>query len=214
MEAVDYLYKLKYQAPAVEAGTREAEARTKLYGAQTRALEEEEGNRIGIQMPDGTVYYATPKEYMAWHKGEQNSPIKSYQFYYDQTVAAGGTPKSFEQYQIDLAKAGAMNLGEYTARKEVDTNIRKWSDFTSPKYKADMDKRLSESVDFRMLKASVEKDSESQAKANKLASAMVRDDLIQTYGEQNVGWSRIQGGVRFHVITPEGTKTLDWKDSY
>ena len=60
---------------------------------------------------------------------------------YDEAVK-GGYKGPFHNWMLEMAKAGAINLGEFTEREKTKKDIEAESYFSSGKFNADLDKKL------------------------------------------------------------------------
>ncbi len=60
---------------------------------------------------------------------------------YDE-AKAGGYKGSFNDWMLAMAQAGAINLGEFTARKEAAVDVKQRAYFTSADFSSDVDKAV------------------------------------------------------------------------
>lgn len=142
MEAMDYLYKMKYGAPRVQAETG-------LIRAQTAELTgKDEDRTIGVMLPNGEKTMLTPKEYIKYAAALETPATKSYQFYFDQVTASGGSPMSFFDYQKALAEAGRtqISIGDKLKEHEGKRAIDIRAEIDSPDFMAKIEKSIGPSA--------------------------------------------------------------------
>lgn len=73
----------------------------------------------------------------------QNSSKTAHQKDYAAAVK-GGYESDFNTWLTDMAKAGAINLGDFTARKEAAAGVKAETYFTSPDFSTDVEKYVND----------------------------------------------------------------------
>lgn len=74
----------------------------------------------------------------------KNAAKTTHQKDYDAAVS-GGYKGDFNTWMLEMAKAGAINLGEFAARKETTELVKRKSFFRTPKFRTDAEKIVDDS---------------------------------------------------------------------
>ena len=94
----------------------------------------------------------TPEPIDAWMRS-QTGRYRYYQSYVADEIARGKKPEdvlSFHDWDVETLRAGAMNLGEYTARREAAERVKNEAYYDSPRFYTDVLKTISKSTDYRL----------------------------------------------------------------
>lgn len=128
---------------------------------------------MDVTVPGGGTVKLTPKDYIAYRKiHEESQPAKVKEFAFAQSAAGGNfkgsftdfmsagdtvgmkdfaeakrtgyAGKSFYDYKIAMAKAGAMNLGDKLTEKKAMSELGGQDYFNNPKWTEDVHKQVAE----------------------------------------------------------------------
>lgn len=148
-ENISQALQLKFMTEEMGRKTAADLTRAGYYGAAARRMEAETAAAIpSIDIPG--VGKVTTKQFIdIWKtasKDERSAALKLYDRYVEQEEGAGRTPKSLENWTMQVAEASGKSLAEimaeFMAKKEVGIDIEQRDRFRRPKFRTDIEKTI------------------------------------------------------------------------